>query len=51
MIAFKITIFLLSSNRESPHKSKSSLTLSGIDSKLSHTDFTQEHRTTRWCEK
>ena len=34
------TLLLFSSNRESPNKSKSFLTLSGIESILSQTDFT-----------
>ena len=51
IVASRITLFLLSSNRESPNKSKSFLTLSGIDSKLAQTDFTLFIRSTRWCEK
>ena len=46
-----MTLFLFSSNRESPYTSKSSLTLSDIESQLSKMDFTLFVRATRWCEK
>ena len=45
------TLLLFSSNRESPNKSKSFLTLSGIESILSQTDFTLFIRSKRWYEK
>ena len=39
MVVFKITLFLFSSSHESPYESKSSLTLSDIESKLSQMDI------------
>ena len=46
VVAFKITLFLFSSNHRSPYKSKFSLTLTDIESKLSQMDFTLFIRTT-----
>ena len=51
MVAFKITLFLFSSKRKSPYKTKSYLTLSDMESKLSQMDFTLFIKETRLCEK
>ena len=47
----KITLFLFSSNRESPNKSKSFLLLSDKNSNFWNTDFTIFIRLARWVEK